>query len=140
MYVHVKSCWLVLFWDGVVVDEWLPYVTFFIVSLVVVLHLGKSEYMMVQKVCNHWITSGNSTTVHVHVSFCCCCIHNLVVTGICCSMCYRDYFGEKIGIYLAWLGKCLHIVCIPHTGYWKQYDLYFKKKKSKACHVNCKLL
>ena len=45
-------------------------------------------------------------------------------------MCYRDYFREKTGIYFAWLGRCLYIICIPHTGCWKQYDLYFRKKKT----------
>jgi len=33
---------------GAFVDEELPYVTFFIVYSVVVLHLGKSKYKMVQ--------------------------------------------------------------------------------------------
>ena len=49
-------------------------------------------------------------------------------------MCCRDYFGEKIGIYFAWLGKCLHIVdiCTPHTGCWKQYDLYHRILKATA--------
>ena len=81
-------------------------------------------------ICDHWITSGNSTTVHVHVSFCCC-IHKLVVTGICCSICYRDYFGEKIGIYLAWLGKCLHIVCTVYTTYWLLETKWFVFQKEK---------
>ena len=39
---------LVLFWDGAVADEGLPDVTFFIVYLVVVLHLGRSKHKMVQ--------------------------------------------------------------------------------------------
>ena len=57
-------------------------------------------------------------------------------------MCYRDYFGEKTGIYFAWLGRCLCTLYVYHIlGAGNNMICILEKKKNscKKYHVNCKL-
>ena len=46
-------------------------------------------------------------------------------------MCYRDYFGEKTGIYFAWLGRCLCTLYVYHIlGAGNNMICILEKKKT----------